>query len=121
MSQASRRTHLRPVKSGLVGQTAVVEGAGVGQVDPIAIDLRAVAGDDLDEPERERPAQSIRTSTGSPGLKTTLDPLGCPLTVNSGMRTSPVVTKNRPPRRLSSTGCQPSSNRGTRSGSRRCS
>ena len=52
------------------------------------------------------------------GASVTVDPLFLPLTENSGIKISPVVTKKCPFRRLSSTLVQPSSKRGPGSASR---
>ena len=49
-----------PAAAGELGrerERAAAEGGGVGQVDPLAIDLLAVAGDDLGEGEREGPCE----------------------------------------------------------------
>jgi hypothetical protein len=119
MSQASTRTHFRPFRSGARRRVRPSK----APVSEASIRWRKTRAPSPEITSTNRSgnvqSSSIRSSGFRPGFRTTEEPLGCPSTVNSGIRTSPVVTKNRPARRASSTGCHPRSKRGTRSGSSR--
>ena len=109
-SQTSRRDPVAVLEVGLEFERPFAERLGVGQIDPLAVDVLAVAR----RPARRRPAGTSTASFASTTLgrctsARSRPPAGWPSTVNSGISTSPVVTKNRPPRRASSTGCQLSS------------
>ena len=92
MSQASTRTHFRPVRSGVRrSRSARSNGTGVG-AGRSARERRACRRRRSTSTNRSGNVQlrSTRTSGRSPGFSATVDPLGWPLTVNSGIRTSPV-------------------------------
>ena len=109
MSQTSKRTQVRPFEVEREPQLARAEALGVGEIDALAEDLFAVAGNDFGEGERERPFEArFQHRRGVRAAMSSVSPLALPPMVNSGINTSPVLTKNFPPRSASSTGCQPS-------------